>query len=217
MILKLNINDRAAKAIKAGDIIKFTSKIESNITFSEFNNYINSLDISFRKLQNSKEDYKKLYKWCKNKNVYEWFEQRILSYDEIVAKYKSKLEAKIQDLYVIKSNNMDIGLIQIYKFYNDINLEDVDKYRNTYEYDIFIGENEYLNKGIGKSIITKINDIIYTKYNADSIILRPFKDNKRAINCYQKCNFKKVNEYIGNDTLGNEKSIVVLLNSLNSG
>lgn len=30
--------------------------------------------------------YKLLYKWCSNKFVYEWFEQRILSYDEIVKK-----------------------------------------------------------------------------------------------------------------------------------
>ena len=46
---------------------------------------------------------------------------------------------------------------------------------------IFIGEEEYLNKGIGKKIFDSINNIIYKKYNAYSIILRPFKRNERAI------------------------------------
>ena len=49
-------------------------------------------NISFRKLKNNTNEYKQLHKWCSNKFVYEWFEQRILSYDEIVSKYKNKLK-----------------------------------------------------------------------------------------------------------------------------
>ena len=211
-----NINDYYIK-LSGGISRPITEfyKIESNITFKEFNNYINNLDISFKKVHDSKEDYEKLYNWCKNRNVYEWVEQRILSYDEIVNKYKNKMIKKEQDLYIIKSNNKDIGLVQIYKFKNDINLRGLDKYRNTYEYDLFIGEAEYLNKGIGKQIVDSINNTIYKKYNADSIILRPFKRNERAINCYQKCNFEKVDEYVGTDTLGNKENTIVLLNKLN--
>ena len=201
----------------SGGIIRPTTefyKIESNITFKEFNSYINNLDISFRKLQDNKEDYEKLYNWCKNEFVYEWFEQRILSYAEIVNKYKSKLENKKQDLYIIKSNNKDIGLVQIYKFENDINISCLDKYKNAYEYDLFIGEEDYLNRSIGRKIIENINDIIYKQYKADSIILRPFKRNERAIKCYQKCNFEKVHEYIGTDTLGNKENIIVLIHEI---
>lgn len=171
-------------------------------------------NISFRKLNDTKEDYLKLYNWCQNKFVYEWFEQRILSYDEIINKYKTKLENKIQDLYIIKLNDVDIGLVQIYKFDNDIKISNLNKYKNIYEYDVFIGEEEYLNKGIGKKIINTINEIIYKKYKADSIILRSFKRNERAIKCYEKSGFKKIYEYIGTDTLGNNENIVVLINEL---
>ena len=45
--------------------------------------------------------YRLLYKWCSNKFVYEWFEQRILSYDEIVKKYKKKLLEGKQTLLLI--------------------------------------------------------------------------------------------------------------------
>ena len=48
--------------------------------------------IKFRDLKNTENEYRQLHKWCSNKFVYEWFEQRILSYDEIVSKYQNKLK-----------------------------------------------------------------------------------------------------------------------------
>lgn len=156
-------------------------------------------NITFRNLKDNQDEYKKLHKWCQNKFVYEWFEQRILSYDEIVNKYKNKLIEKKQELLIIKCNDKDIGLVQIYR-YDDI----------TYEYDLFIGEEEYLDKGIGTIIVNKVNNIIHDKYKTKSIILRPFKRNIRAIKCYEKCGFKYISEYQGKDTLGNPEVIVIL-------
>lgn len=163
--------------------------------------------VTFRKLTDTKEDYLKLHRWCSNKNVYEWFEQRILSLDEIESKYKNKLLSNKQELYIINYDDKDIGFVQIYKYENDIDL----KYDNAYEYDIFIGEEEYLNKGIGKDIVNSINNMIFK--NTDTIILRPFKRNEKAIKCYQKCGFKLIKEYDGIDTLGNKEIISVLVRS----
>ena len=187
-------------------------KIEPNMSFKKFNKYINDLDISFRKLKDTKNDYEKIYNWCNNDFVYEWFEQRILSYEEIVNKYKLKLEKKKQILYIIKSNKKDIGLVQIYKFNNNLQINNLNIFNNVYEYDLFIGEEEYLNRGIGLKVINEINKIIYKKFNADSIILRVFKRNKRAIKCYLKCNFENIYEYIDTNTLGEKEEILVLLN-----
>ena len=164
--------------------------------------------IAFRDLKDTENEYRQLHKWCSNKFVYEWFEQRKLSYDEIVDKYKTKLKEKKQELFIIKADDIDIGLVQIYKFDNDIEI-DVDG--NVYEYDLFIGEEEYLDKGIGKEIVNKVNDIIYSKHKADFIILRPFERNIRAIKCYEKCGFKTISKYLGKDTLGNNEVISVLI------
>ncbi len=54
--------------------------------------------------------------------------------------------------------------------------------------------------------------MIYSKYNADGIILRPFKRNIRAIKCYEKCNYKIIDEYEGTDTIGNPEILTVMLN-----
>ena len=174
------------------------------------------MEITFRKLEDNDNDYIKLHKWCSNKNVYEWFEQRILSFDEIKNKYKKKLLESNQDLYIIECDNNDIGLIQIYKYEKDIDNEELNSINNLYEFDIYIGEEDYLSKGIGKIVINKAVDKIYSMYHADAIILRPFKRNERAIKCYEKCNFKTFFEYYGKDTLNNDEIIVVLLNKKNA-
>lgn len=54
--------------------------------------------------------------------------------------------------------------------------------------DLFIGESNYLGKGIGSSVIKKfINEIIPFKYKL--IVVDPNVENKRAIQCYLKCDF----------------------------
>ena len=76
-------------------------------------------NITFRNLKDTKEDFIQLHKWCQKEFVYEWFEQRKLSYEEIVNKYKTKLEEQKQDLFIIRCDKKDIGLVQIYKFNNE--------------------------------------------------------------------------------------------------
>ncbi|MBR6073605.1 MAG: GNAT family N-acetyltransferase [Bacilli bacterium] len=171
------------------------------------------MDVTLRLLKNDNAEFKKIYKWCKNKFVYEWFEQRILSENEIINKYKSKLEKGIQKLFIIQYKGIDIGLVQLYKFEYDIQLDALNDFKNIYEYDLFIGEEKYLSKGIGTDIVKLINEMLYSDYKADAIILRPFKRNIRAIKCYEKCNFKLIADYDGKDTLGNPEIISVLLNT----
>ena len=190
----------------ARPITKFY-EVKPGLSFKEFNNYINSLDISFRNLEDKDEEYELLYKWCSKEYIYRWFEQRKLSYKEIKNKYKTKLENKKQDLFIITYNNIDIGFVQIYKYNNDIKFKN---YKNIYEYDVFIGEEEYLSKGIGSRCINKINEKIYKEYNANTILLRVFKKNIRAIKCYEKNGFKNIYEYVGKDTIGNDEVIIIM-------
>ena len=168
--------------------------------------------IELIEFQDTDDIYKLIYKWCSEKFIYEWFEQRILSYDEIVNKYRRKLLDGKQRLLLISYDNRLIGFVQIYK-YNDLILDVLENYKNIYEYDIFIGEIDYLHKGIGKEAINIINKFIYDNYSADCIVLRPFKRNTNAIKCYQKNNFHIINEHDGEDTLGNKEKIVVLINT----
>ena len=167
--------------------------------------------IKLIKFNDEIDNYKLMYKWCKQEFIYEWFEQRILSFEEIVNKYKMKLINRKQDLFFICYNEVKIGFVQIYK-YDDKKISELKDYKNIYEYDIFIGEAEYLSKGIGTKVVKYINNYIYDNYLSDCIVLRVFKRNIRAIKCYQKNNFKIIYEYEDKDTLGNNEKFLFLVN-----
>ncbi len=144
-------------------------------------------------------DYDILYQWTQKKIVYEWFEQRVLSYEEIEEKYQKKLNSPTTMMY-IDINHKRIGYLQYYS----------SEYKEkAMEYDLWIGEEEYLSKGIGQQVIDTINNELWNKYPDFSIILRPFKRNIRACKCYEKCGFQKVKEYLGEDTLGKKEVYVV--------
>ena len=164
------------------------------------------MKITFRDV--SYDDFHMLFEWCQNEFVYEWFEQRKLSYDEIIEKYTNKINNGIQKLFIFQCDGKDIGLVQIYKYDDYIK---IDNYNNIYEYDLYIGEEDYLSRGVGTFVVNEIDNYIYNDYNADAIVLRPFSRNIRAIKCYMKCGYDKIDEYDGHDTLGNDEKITVLI------
>ena len=86
-------------------------------------------------------------------------------------------------------------------------------YKKIYEYDLFIGDSNYLHKGIGTKVIEIVNNYIYDNYQADCIVLRPFKRNQIAIRAYEKNQFHNVKEYNGKDTLGNNEKMILLINT----
>ena len=170
--------------------------------------------IGLTRFTDKKDNYELMYKWCSQEFIYEWFEQRKLSLEEIENKYKNKLLTNQQQLFFINYNDNKIGFVQIYK-YDDSKSDVLIKYDSIYEYDIFIGEPEYLSRGLGEKIVNYVNNYIYENYLCDCIALRPFKRNERAVKCYEKCGVEIVDEYVGSDTLGNKEKMIVLLNKPN--
>lgn len=167
-------------------------------------------NIVFRKIEDSDSDYNLLFKWCSKPYIYEWFEQRLLTKQEIINKYRNKINSN-QYIFIIQIDSIPIGYIQYYKFNNDKYISFDDKYKNIYEVDLFIGEEEYLNKGLGKLILDNIFNLLKNNYNMDLLVIRPFSRNKRAINSYLKSGFEKYSEYMGLDTLGNPELITCMI------
>ena len=161
-------------------------------------------DLKLRLLQDREADYKNLEKWYQDKDVYLNFEQRILDYNEIVNKYKSRTE-KDSDVivYIISYLDKDIGIIQ----YKRVN---IDKYNNAYELDIFIGSDNSRNKGIGTLVINFMSDYLLNN-KSDVIIMSPLSSNKKAIRCYEKAGFKFVKNYYDKDTIGNNKEYSLMI------
>ena len=73
-------------------------------------------NIYLRNIEDNEIDYKMLYKWCSNPKVYKYFEQRILSYEEIVDKYKKRISSDgLIKTKIIIYKTIPIGLVQYYE------------------------------------------------------------------------------------------------------
>ena len=165
--------------------------------------------VNLRMLENSESDYQLLYKWYQNEKVMTYFEQRSLSYQEIVNKYsKRTLVKSITPVYMIEYNNLPVGIIQ----YTKLTKETKNKYHVTndgYDVDVFIGEDNYYHKGIGSLAIKELIKML--KNEGNIIVMVPEVNNINAIKCYQKVGFKKKYFYTEPDTIGVDKEKVVMI------
>lgn len=166
-------------------------------------------NIKLRLLKKDSSDYKLLYKWYHNKNVYTYFEQRIPTYDEIVNKYSKRTSLdSITPVYMIEYNNISIGIIQYTKLTDEI--KRIYHINNDgYDIDIFIGEGDYYHKGIGYNAIKLLID----KLKEPNIIFTmvPEIDNLNAIKCYEKAGFKKAHTIDEENTIGVIKRKIVMI------
>lgn len=171
--------------------------------------------IKIRRLENSLNDYELLEKWCKEKEVYENFEQRVLNLEEIKNKYYPRtLKNASVPVYMILYNNQEVGIIQ----YKLVNSEDKKLYSipsDAYEIDIFLGDKSFHNKGIGSYAINLLTVYLKKFKKAKLLVMCPLKTNLKAINCYKKSGFEIKKYFINKDTIGNNKTYALMLKKLN--
>jgi aminoglycoside 6'-N-acetyltransferase len=148
-------------------------------------------NIKVRKLK--EQDAILLMKWLNNPSVLEFYEGRDNPHDlDMVLKsfFKSDNETRC----IVEYDDTTIGYIQFYPVDNEEKLKygysDFDG--TIYGTDQFIGEVEYWNRGIGKTLVRSMVDYLINVIGADKVVMDPQIWNKRAIACYEKSGFKKI-------------------------
>lgn len=170
--------------------------------------------IVFKELNDTTKQYEKIYSWCSNPFVYKYFEQRKLSYEEIVNKYKKRLRKNAHTkTLIINYNDIDIGIIQ----YSRVLMDDIRRFNlfnfdNCYQLDIFIGEYNYLHKGIGKLALKELINIL-TKKGINNYVAFIEEDNVNSIKCFSKLDFKIIKKFKQNNGLKEKTNYCLLLKS----
>ena len=160
--------------------------------------HLGSMNITFAPL--SEAHFPLLLKWFETSHVKAWWYQDI-SYtaDLVKEKYVSYVEGyklengvkKAISCFVIYVNNNSIGYIQIYNAYDFTrNQPLLDLPKSLAAIDFFIGDADYIGKGIGVEVL-KVFD--YQGYK--NILVDPDMDNIAAIKTYERLGFKKIKEY----------------------
>jgi len=193
-------------------------------------------DITFRKFKN--QDMPIFSEWAKKpyiKNI--WFQEGYTPFNEYKKKYTEKIKGNGCDYpFIIYIDDKPIGYIQTSDLYayrtlckNPKGLF-INEEPGTFCLDLFIGEENYLNKGYGTEIVKAFVNKLLTEFKAKKIVLDPACSNKRAIRCYEKAGFvvtkrehDGVNECLGMEFMNNsikvfkwneqiEKQAIELLN-----
>ena len=165
-------------------------------------------DIYLRDIVDSDEEYKRLYSWCLNPSVYKYFEQRILSYDDVVSKYKRRVGNEEVKTLIIVYRDKEIGLVQ----YEKMDDEDRESFGisldNVVSIDIFIGDSSFYGLGIGSRVVKYIGEYLLSRF--DMVIANVQSTNDSSINMCLKSGFKKLREVDYSDTLGNSTKNTLL-------
>ncbi|HLP90597.1 MAG TPA: GNAT family N-acetyltransferase [Nostocaceae cyanobacterium] len=155
--------------------------------------------ITIRPMQDNMEDYQLIEKWRTDEKVLQFYGGRDRPYylEKVIANYQPRIKGEEPVnpcIFAIKDK--PIGYLQYYSL-DDLPEIDRQKYKlentkSTYGIDLFIGETDYWNQGLGTQVLSSAVNYIFTQLQAIKIVIDPDVKNHRAIRCYEKCGFVKI-------------------------
>lgn len=127
------------------------------------------------------EDLPQMLEWLSKEHIKQWWNDGDDTLEKVEIHYgKGNDDVKRFILVEMKRGiEKPIGYFQYY-FALD----------NQIGIDQFIGDENYLDKGIGEKTIKMFIKLIKQQNKPKAIVLDPSPDNKRAIRCYEKVGFK---------------------------
>jgi RimJ/RimL family protein N-acetyltransferase len=150
------------------------------------------MQISFKKF--TLEDVPLYYLWAEKPHVKNiWFKDGYQPKEYILEKMEGN---GIDYPFVILLDNKPIGHIQYWDIHaRDTLIKDEIDYftgepEHTYGIDLFIGEEEYLGKGVGTATVIAFTKFLIEKCHAKKIVIDPDASNIAAIRCYEKAGFR---------------------------
>ena len=141
----------------------------------------------------SLNDTDKIVRWRNQDFVLENFiDKRLITKESHINYYHSRIETGLVKQFIIVCDEIDVGTTF---------LRDIDYQKKEAEFGIFIGEKDYLSKGVGSKAAKLIIEFGFEKLQLDKIFLRVLSNNTRAQKSYEKVGFHldDSNKYLKNE------------------
>lgn len=160
-------------------------------------------EISFRPIVPA--DVPNLVRWQREPGVAVWWGDNDKTEEELVAKWVGRTsgngtphELKTRR-FIIVVNDTDIGEVQAYDLRDyPTESKEID-IPNAAGLDIFIGEPEWRDRGVGTQAVRQfINEIIFAIPGIETCVIDPEPTNKRAIRSYEKAGFTYARSFHSN-------------------
>lgn len=137
------------------------------------------------------KDLHLLDKWLKNPHVKEvWANE---NFEESYEKYLFRINDPAVEQFIITTNDRPIGYFQYYwaSKVGDGWWEGIDDF--TVGIDFYIGEVQFLGKGLGLEIVLASIDLLFSNLKVQRIIADPSPSNSRILKILEEAQFTKKN------------------------
>jgi RimJ/RimL family protein N-acetyltransferase len=150
-------------------------------------------DSTFTFKKPTEDDIPLLFSWLQQPHVQKWWPT--LGKEELFDHFLKRIRSKETFPFLVILDEIPIGYIQYY--YINKHEEKAGKWlpdlpKHTIGFDQFIGDSEYLGKGLGTVFIKKFMSFVnIIEPNVTTFIVDPDPENHAAIRCYEKVGFSK--------------------------
>lgn len=153
--------------------------------------------ILIRKMEENDSDFCIFLKWMTDPETMKYWEGMTVhyTYDKVVKEYQEILADQVTPC-VIEYQQKAIGFCQFCVLDAEVYEVPKEEYERfvipsdvVYGIDIFLGEVQYRDRGIGTKCLKLLMEALFDKYGADVLMIDPKTHNQRAIACYHKCGF----------------------------
>ncbi|MCH5188580.1 MAG: GNAT family N-acetyltransferase [Oscillospiraceae bacterium] len=154
-------------------------------------------DMALRQVQNTERDMKLLLKWLSDPRVLRWAYGEDAPWDiEKISEHFSPKASDSTARCFIVHGTAEIGYIQYFPVEEDsykyTSREMFEAAKKGYGIDIFIGEVELWDKGIGGRAVALIEEYLRGNTSAELICADPATDNPRAQRFWRKAGFTPI-------------------------
>lgn len=140
-------------------------------------------------------DFEDMARWLSDDKVLKYYEGRDNPFDlqKVIEKFQPLTTGEdLTTACIIKEKGNSIGYIQ----YSPVLYETADfhteKYGRPYGIDLFIGEEECRNRGLGPRVIRLMCSYLFNERKADVVVCDPRENNLRSIAAFRKAGFTEV-------------------------
>ena len=160
---------------------------------------IRDRDLTIRKMKDAGTDYALMLHWLTDDRVAEHYGGRDQKFT--LEKIKEKYGRKIREFAhmtpcIIERSRKPIGYLQFYETCRDGEPTGKEPLlwlaSGTYNVDMFIGEPDLWNRGIGNTVLRMTAQHLLQNGSAKVVTIDPKTVNERAIRAYEKAGFRKV-------------------------
>lgn len=137
-------------------------------------------------------DLRILHRWLNTDHIIQWYGKKSFSFEEVEKHYLPRIKGNDPtNSYIILFQNNPIGYIQMYLVEDDPELKEYVSSEGSAGLDLFVGESNYLGRGLGSEIMREfLKQVVFNQPGISTCIVDPLPTNSRMIHVNEKVGFK---------------------------